>query len=52
MKYEVFVHWELEIFEKLITEHLEAGWTLVGGVSVTIEHGAVTYYQAMVLEYK
>ena len=52
MKYEVFMHWELEIFEKLITEHLEAGWTLVGGVTVTREHGTDTYYQAMVLVYK
>jgi hypothetical protein len=49
MKYEVFMHWELEIFEKLITEQLAAGWTLVGGVTVTREHGTDTYYQAMVL---
>lgn len=49
MKYEVFTHWDLAQFERLITEQLAAGWTLVGGVTVTREHGTDSYYQAMVL---
>lgn len=50
MKYEVITHWELVQFEKMVTERLLAGWTLVGGMAVSKEHGSESFYQAMVKE--
>jgi hypothetical protein len=49
MQYKVVTHFKLAEFEKLVVEYLEAGWTLVGGMSVSKEHGSESFYQAMVL---
>ena len=48
MKYEVITHWKLSEFEKLVTERLTAGWTLVGSIAVSKENGSEGFYQAMV----
>jgi hypothetical protein len=49
MQYKVITHWKLAEFEKMVEEWLAAGWTLVGGLSVSKEHGSEVFYQSMVL---
>jgi len=48
MQYTVVTHWKLSEFEKKIEEYMEAGWTLVGGLAVSKEHGSEVFYQSMV----
>jgi hypothetical protein len=48
MQYTVVTHFKLAEFEKRVMEYLGAGWTLVGGMSVSKEHGSEVFYQAMV----
>ena len=52
MNYKVITHWKIAEFERLVEEWMAAGWTLVGGMAVSKEHGSESFYQAMVLEYK
>jgi len=36
-------------FEKLIKKHLKNGYTLLGGISVTLDVGEITLVQSLVL---
>jgi len=48
MQYTVVSHFKMSEFEKKVEEYMEAGWTLVGGLAVSREHGSEVFYQAMV----
>jgi hypothetical protein len=48
MEYKI-VRWESgkERFEQLVTEYLNSGWELVGGVSISHNGSTIVYAQAL-----
>jgi len=48
MQYTVVTHFRLAEFEKKVEEYMAEGWTLVGGLAVSKEHGSEVFYQSMV----
>ncbi|MFM7053330.1 MAG: DUF1737 domain-containing protein [Bacteroidota bacterium] len=46
-KYIVIVDEQIEKFEQRVAEAMDNGWSLVGGVQVTIINNKIFYFQAI-----